>query len=108
MVKLTVEASFNLHFYVKGDGRQLKYAPSNKEKLLIHILNQLKWRIRLPEENLSISQIELEADADEDVETAVNAALKIRGLRKRELEELKKLPIEELSKRLTIKCLLEG
>jgi len=106
MVKLTIEASFNLHFYVKD--RELRYAPSNKEKLLIHILNQLKWRIKLPEESLSISRIELEADADEDTETAVNTALKIRGLKKRELEELKKLPIDELLKKLAIKCLLEG
>jgi hypothetical protein len=106
MLRLEVEASFNLHFHIKN--RWLSYNPSNKEKLIIHILNQLKWKIRLPEENLSISKLELEAEADEDVEKAVNATLKIRGLRKDELEKLKKLPLKELSKELTIKYLLEG
>ena len=69
----------------------------------------MKWKITLPEKEnyLTKQMITLEAvDPDEDVVKTLRALMNIRGLKREEVERLKKLPIKEVCRDLALKFLI--
>jgi hypothetical protein len=83
---------------------------------MLHLIKDLRWRIKFfdGEETgnyLYKDSVELEADVDgeeaEELSNALKALMKIRGLRKNEVERLKALPLKEACKELAVMPLLE-
>jgi len=83
----------------------------------LHLIKDLKWRINLFDdaeatEYLCKNSIELEADVDgeeaEELSNALKALIRIRQLRRNELERLKALPLKEACKELVARMVLEG
>jgi len=83
---------------------------------MLHLIKDLRWRIKFfdGEETgnyLYKNSVELEADVDgeeaEELSNALKALMKIRGLRKNEVERLKALPLKEACKELAVMPLLE-
>jgi hypothetical protein len=84
---------------------------------MLHLIKDLRWRIKFfdGEETgnyLYKDSVELEADVDgeeaEELSNALKALMKVRGLRKNEVERLKALPLREACKELAVMPLLEG
>jgi hypothetical protein len=83
---------------------------------MLHLIKDLRWRIKFfdGEETgnyLYKDSVELEADVDgeeaEELSNALKALMKIRGLRKNEVERLKALPLKEACKELAVMLLFE-
>jgi hypothetical protein len=109
-VELVISSGLRLHFDLKV-GYDAVYFPAklrNKDKAILHLLNGLKWKITFPEEDyLSDRMVTLEAiDPDEDIVKALRALMNIRGLRREEVERLKKLPTKEVCRELALKFLI--
>ena len=109
-IELTINSGLRLHFSLRVgcDARGFSASLSNKEKIILHILNGLKWRIILPEEDyLTERRITLEAvDPGQDAVKALRALMNIGGLRREEVERLKKLPMKEVCRELALKFLV--
>jgi len=109
-VELTVTPGLRLHFhlYVGYDGTYIPRTLRNKDKVILHLLNRLKWKITFPDHDyLEKYEATFEAiEAEEDIVKALRALMRIRGLRRMEAERLKKLPTEELCKELILKTLV--
>lgn len=115
-IRLIIERGLRLHFYLDVDyrGRYLPPNLNNKEQLMVHLIKGLKWRVKFFEgegtdDYLYKDSIELEADGDqaEELSTALKALMKIRGLRRNELERLRALPLEEACKELAAMLVIE-
>ena len=110
-VELMISSGLRLRFDLKL-GYDARYFPAklrNKDKVILHLLNGLKWKLSFPpeEDYLSEYRITLEAaDPDEDVVKALRALMNIRGLKREEVERLKKLPIKEVCRDLALKFLI--
>jgi hypothetical protein len=83
---------------------------------MLHLIKDLRWRVKFfdGEETgnyLYKDSVELEADVDgeeaEELSNALKALMKIRGLRRNEVERLKALPLKEACKELAVMPLLE-
>jgi len=83
---------------------------------MLHLIKDLRWRIKFFDgeetgNHLYKDSVELEADVDgeeaEELSNALKALMKIRGLRKNEVERLKALPLKEACKELAVMLLLE-
>ena len=106
-VELTISRGVRLHFDVdiSYEGRYIPRILTNKDKIMLHLLNKLKWRIEFPDGNyLDKSMVTFEAvDVEEDVAKALKALIKIRSLTWKEVERMKKLPKGELCRELVLK-----
>ena len=81
------------------------------------MIKDLRWRIKFFDGEqtgnyLYKNSVELEADVDgeeaEELSNALKALMKVRGLRRNEVERLKLLPLREACKELAVMPLLEG
>jgi len=109
-VELVIMSGLRLHFDLLV-GCDALYFPAklrNKDKVILHLLNGLEWKMAFPEGGcLSECRITLEAvDPDEDLVKALRALVKIRGLRCEEAERLKKLLVKEVCRELALKSLV--
>jgi hypothetical protein len=109
-VELTISSGLRLHFDLNV-GYDAMYFPAklrNKDKVILHLLNGLKWKMTFPEgDYLGEQRITLRAvDPEGDVVKALRALMNIRGLRREEVERLKKLPIKEVCRELGLKILI--
>jgi hypothetical protein len=111
-VELIIDNGMRLHFGldVGSLATYLPYRLRNKDKVLLQMLKDLNWRVEFFEkddesdESLYKTHVTLEAvNADEDLVRALKALLKIRGLRREDVERLKSLPLKEACKELIIK-----
>ena len=109
-VKLIIRRGLRLHFYFHVGNKDRYFAAKlrNKDKVILRLLNALKWKITFPEDDcLTKHAITLEAvDPGEDVVKALRALMNIRGLKRGEAERLKKLPIKEVCRELALKSLV--
>jgi len=116
-IKLTIERGLRLHFYLSVDcrGRYLPPNLSNKERLMLHLIKGLRWRVKFFDgeetgDYLYKNSIELEADEEgvEELSNALKALMKVKGLRRKDVERLKALPLKEACKELTVMSLFEA
>ena len=109
-VELTITRGLRLHFHldVGYDGTYVPRTLRNKDKVILHLLNRLKWKITFPDDDyLEKYDVTFEAvEAEEDLVKALRALIRIRGLRRMEAERLKMLPTEELCKEPILKTLV--
>jgi hypothetical protein len=82
---------------------------------MLHLVKGLRWRVKFfdGEETgnyLYKDSVELEADVDgeeaEELSNALKALMKIRGLRKNEVERLKALPLKEACREIVANMLV--
>jgi hypothetical protein len=82
---------------------------------MLHLVKGLRWRVKFfdGEETgnyLYKDSVELEADVDgeeaEELSNALKALMKIRGLRKNEVERLKALPLKEACREIVVNMLV--
>jgi len=110
-IELSVTKGMRLHFRLDldYDSASFNLNLTNKEKVLLHIVNTLKWKISLPEDGcLHKDTITLEAvEFDEDVAKALKALIRIKGLKRANAEMLKNLPQKMLCKELILKAFIE-
>jgi len=110
-VELTITRGLRLHFHldVGYDGTYVPRTLRNKDKVILHLLNKLKWKITFPDgDYLEKYDVTFEAvEAEEDLVKALRALMRIRGLRRMEAERLKMLPTKELCKELMLKVLVD-
>ena len=110
-IELSVTKGMRLHFRLglDYDSTGFNLNLTNKEKVLLHIVNSLKWKISLPEDGcLHKDTITLEAvEFDEDVAKALKALMRIKGLKRANAEMLKSLPRKVLCKELILKAFIE-
>ena len=109
-VELMISSGQRLHFDLKL-GFEARYFPAklrNKDKVILHILNGLKWKITLQEgDYLSEYRITLEAvDPDEDTIKTLRALKNIKRMKSEDVERLKKLPVKEVCRELALKFLV--
>ena len=109
-VELMISSGLRLHFDLKL-GFEARYFPAklrNKDKVILHILNGLKWRITFQEgDYLSEYRITLEAvDPDEDTIKTLRALMNIKRMKSEDVERLKKLPVKEICRELALKFLV--
>jgi hypothetical protein len=83
---------------------------------MLHLIKDLRWRIKFFDgeetgDYLCRNSVELEADVGgeeaEELSNALKALMKVRGLRKGEVERLKALPLKEACRELAVMLLLE-
>jgi len=109
-VELMISSGLRLHFDLKL-GFEARYFPAklrNKDKVILHILNGLKWKITFQEgDYLSEHRITLEAvDLDEDTAKTLRALMNIKRMKSEDVERLKKLPVKEICRELALKFLV--
>jgi len=111
---LSISSGMRLHFNLQV-GFDSAYFPAklrNKDKVILHLLNSLKWKVTLPNEYgeddyLTKSRITLKAvDPEEDLVKALRALMKIRRLRREEAERLKRMPVKNVCRELALKFLI--
>jgi hypothetical protein len=114
-IKIIISKGLRLHFYLSVGyrGKHISLKPDNREQMVLHLIKDLKWRINLlnkRENCLYKESVELEADVDgelgEELTDALKALMRIRGLRRSELERLKTLPLREACRELVSKMLV--
>jgi len=110
-VELTITRGLRLHFHldIGYDGTYVPRTLRNKDKVILHLLNMLKWKVTFPDRDyLEKYEAKFEAvEAEEDIVKALRALMRIRGLRRMEAERLKKLPTKELCRELMLKALVD-
>jgi hypothetical protein len=111
-VELTISRGLRLHFdfSVGYEGRYFHARLRNKDKVILHLLNNAKWKVSFPDDDyLDVSKITLEAiDLEENIVKALNALMRIRGIRSNEVERLRKLPLCKACRELILKALVEA
>lgn len=115
-VKLTIERGLRLHFWldVGYEGRWLPIRLNNKELMMLHLIKDLKWRVKFDdhpgdERNFYWDNIVLEAvDVSEDIVNALKVLMRVRGMRRAEVERLKSMPLREACREIIVKNLVEG
>ena len=92
------------------------FEPQQQRTADAALIKDLRWRIKFfdGEETgnyLCRNSVELEADVGgeeaEELSNALKALMKVRGLRKGEVEGLKALPLKEACRELAVMLLLE-
>jgi len=117
-IKLAIHKGLRLHFYLSAGycGRWLAGKLDNKERLMMHLIKDLKWRVKFfetaSEDSFYMCSVELEADVEdglaEDIESALKALMKIRAISKRDLERLRAMPLREACRELAAMVVSEG
>lgn len=116
-IKLTIHKGLRLHFClgVGCYGRWLSGRLNNKEKLIMHLIKDLRWRVKFFDcddsgDYLFRDWVELEADVEdglaEDLENALKALMRIRAISKRDLERLKAKALRNACKELNAMLVL--
>lgn len=118
-ITLTIRKGLRLHFCldVGYHGRYVDGRLNNKERMMLHLVKDLKWRVKFfdgndSDDSLFRDWVELEAVVEgEDAECLVNALkalMKMRSLRREELERLKAMPLRDACKELTAMLVVGG
>lgn len=114
-IKIEIMNGLRLHFYlsVGYHGKFISPKLDNKDQMILHLIKDLKWRTSLLDEGCNClykNSVVFEADVDgelgEELFNALKALMKIRGLRRSELERLKALPPREACRELIAKMLM--
>lgn len=118
-ITLTIHKGLRLHFCldVGYRGRYVDGRLNNKERMMLHLVKDLKWRVKFFDANDSDNSlfrdwVELEAVVEgEDAECLVNALkalMRMRSLRREELEKLKAMPLRDACRELTAMLVVRG
>jgi len=122
-VELEISSDSYLRSYISSDsylcfcitvGRDSRFLPkrlTNKDKVILHLLNNLRWKATFLDkddhDHLYKHKITFEAvDPDEDVVKALKTLINIRGLKREESKRLSKLPPKDVCRELALKLLL--
>ncbi len=115
-VELEISSELYLCFCITV-GRDSRFLPkrlTNKDKVILRLLDNLKWKAKFSDESFCDNDccftkrsITFEAvDPDEDVVKALRALISIRGLRREEAKRLRRLPPKDVCKELALKLLI--
>lgn len=118
-ITLTIHKGLRLHFCLDVGycGRYVDGRLNNKERMMLHLIKGLKWKVKFfdgedSDSSLFRDWVELEAVAEgEDAELLANALktlMKMRSLRREEVERLKALPLKYACREIAAMLLLEG
>jgi len=109
-LEISSESYLRFDLTVDRDSRYIPVTLTNKDKVILHLLKYLKWKIASFDkvhDYLGKHKITFEAvDPDEDVVKALKALINIRGLRREEAERLSKLPPKDVCRELALKLLI--
>lgn len=117
-ISLTIHRGLRLHFCldVGYHGRFVDGRLNNKERMMLHLIKGLNWRVKFfdadeSDDSLFRDWVELEAVVEgEDAEylaNALKALMKMRSLRREDVERLKALPLKGACREIAAMLLLD-